>query len=63
MRTAAAFRSLGAIDVRNVARDAMLRWIAVFTPAFGLFFGSQSRQSVMPWSGNSGSTWSPTIRF
>ena len=38
MRTAAAFRSLGAIDARNVARDAMLRWIAVFTPAFGLLF-------------------------
>ncbi len=38
MRTAAAFWSLGAIDARNVARDAMLRWIAVFTPAFGLLF-------------------------
>ena len=38
MRRAAAFRSLGAIDVRNVARDSMLRWIAVFTPAFGLLF-------------------------
>lgn len=38
MRTAAAFRSLGAIDARNVARDSMLRWIAVLTPAFGLLF-------------------------
>jgi fluoroquinolone transport system permease protein len=38
MRTTAAFRSLGAIDARNVARDSMLRWIAVFTPAFGLLF-------------------------
>src|SRR5918994_2935225 len=33
-----AIRSLGAIDARNVARDSMLRWIAVFTPAFGLLF-------------------------
>ena len=40
MRAAAAFRSLGAIDARNVARDSMLRWIAVFTPAFGLLFRS-----------------------
>jgi fluoroquinolone transport system permease protein len=38
MRTAAAFRSLGAIDAHNVARDSMLRWIAFFTPAFGLLF-------------------------
>ena len=38
MRTAAAFRSLGAIDARNVARDSMLRWMAVFTPGFGLLF-------------------------
>jgi fluoroquinolone transport system permease protein len=38
MRTADAFRSLGAIDARNVARDSMLRWIAIFTPAFGLLF-------------------------
>ena len=38
MRTAAAFRSLGTIDARSVARDSMLRWIAVFTPAFGLLF-------------------------
>jgi len=38
MRTAAAFRSLSAIDARNVARDPMLRWIAIFTPAFGLLF-------------------------
>jgi fluoroquinolone transport system permease protein len=38
MRTAAAFRSLGAIDAHNVARDSMLRWIALFTPAFGLLF-------------------------
>jgi fluoroquinolone transport system permease protein len=38
MKTAAAFRSLGAIDARNVARDSMLRWMAVFTPGFGLLF-------------------------
>jgi fluoroquinolone transport system permease protein len=38
MRIAAAFRSLGAIDAHNVARDSMLRWIALFTPAFGLLF-------------------------
>ena len=38
MRTAAAFRSLAAIDARNVARDSMLRWIVVFTPALGLLF-------------------------
>ena len=37
MRTAA-FRSLAAIDARNVARDPMLRWMAVFTPGFGLLF-------------------------
>ena len=37
MRTAAA-RSLAAIDAHNVARDSMLRWIAVCTPAFGLLF-------------------------
>lgn len=38
MRTTTAFRSLGAIDARNVARDSMLRWVAIFTPAFGLLF-------------------------
>jgi fluoroquinolone transport system permease protein len=38
MRTVAAFRSLGGIDARNVARDPMLRWIAVLTPGFGLLF-------------------------
>jgi fluoroquinolone transport system permease protein len=38
MRTAAAFRSLGAIDARSVARDSMLRWIVVFAPTFGLLF-------------------------
>jgi len=38
MRTAAAFRSLGAIDARSVARDPMLRWLALFMPAFGLLF-------------------------
>jgi fluoroquinolone transport system permease protein len=36
VRTPAAFRSLGAIDARNVARDSMLRWMAIFTPGFGL---------------------------
>ena len=38
MKTGAAFRSLGAIDAHNVVRDSMLRWIALFTPAFGLLF-------------------------
>jgi fluoroquinolone transport system permease protein len=34
----AGFRSLGAIDARNVARDPMLRWIALLMPATGLLF-------------------------
>lgn len=38
MRSLAAVRSLGAIDARSVARDPMLRWIAVLTPGFGLLF-------------------------
>jgi fluoroquinolone transport system permease protein len=38
MSTAAAFRSLAAIDARNVARDSMLRWIVLLTPGFGLLF-------------------------
>ena len=38
MRTAVAFRSLGAIDAHSVTRDPMLCWIALFTPAFGLLF-------------------------
>lgn len=38
MRALAAYRSLGAIDLRNVARDSMLRWVVILTPAFGLFF-------------------------
>lgn len=38
MRAVAALRSLGAIDARNVARDSLLRWIAVLTPVFGLLF-------------------------
>jgi fluoroquinolone transport system permease protein len=37
MNTLAVYRSLGAIDARNVARDSMLRWIVMLTPAFGLF--------------------------
>jgi fluoroquinolone transport system permease protein len=36
LKTVALYRSLGAIDVRNVARDSLLRWIVVLTPAFGL---------------------------
>ena len=36
MRTLALYRSLGAIDARNVARDSMLRWVVILTPAFGL---------------------------
>lgn len=47
MRTLAAFRSLGAIDARNVARDSMLRWIAVLTPVFALGF----RFAVPPIAG------------
>lgn len=38
MKTLAAYRSLGAIDFRNVARDPMLRWVVVLTPSFGLLF-------------------------
>lgn len=38
MRAAAALRSLGAIDRRSVARDSMLRWMALFTPGLGLLF-------------------------
>lgn len=38
MRTLAVYRSLGAIDARNVSRDAMLRWVVILTPAFGLLF-------------------------
>ena len=38
MMTPAAFRSLAAIDAHNVARDSMLRWMAVLTPGFGLLF-------------------------
>lgn len=37
MTLVAIYRSLGAIDARNVARDPLLRWIVVLTPAFGLF--------------------------
>lgn len=32
-------RSLGAIDVRSVARDPLLRWVLALTPGFGLFLG------------------------
>lgn len=38
MKALAAYRSLGAIDARNVARDSLLRWMVVLTPAFGLLF-------------------------
>ncbi|MGH9380651.1 MAG: hypothetical protein ACRD2Z_08580 [Thermoanaerobaculia bacterium] len=38
MRALAAYRSLGAIDLRNVAHDALLRWVVILTPAFGLLF-------------------------
>jgi len=37
MNTLAVYRSLGAIDARSVARDSMLRWMVMLTPAFGLF--------------------------
>jgi fluoroquinolone transport system permease protein len=37
MRALAVHRALGAIDTRNVARDPMLRWVILLTPAFGLF--------------------------
>ena len=33
----AVHRALGAIDTRNVARDPMLRWVILLTPAFGVF--------------------------
>lgn len=36
MSTLTASRALGAIDVRSVARDPMLRWMAFFTPGLGL---------------------------
>lgn len=36
MRVLALYRSLGAIDARNVARDSLLRWTVILTPAFGL---------------------------
>lgn len=36
MRALAIVRSLTAIDTRNVARDPLLRWIMVLTPALGL---------------------------
>lgn len=38
MNTLAAIRALGAIDLRNVARDPMLRWVMLLTPCFGLLF-------------------------
>jgi fluoroquinolone transport system permease protein len=38
MRSTAAVRVLSAIDARNVARDSLLRWIVIVTPAFGLLF-------------------------
>lgn len=36
MKALTLYRSLGAIDARNVARDSLLRWTVLFTPAFGL---------------------------
>lgn len=36
MNAWALYRSLGAIDARNVARDSLLRWMLVLTPALGL---------------------------
>ncbi len=38
MKARTAFRALGAIDLRNIARDPMLRWVMLLTPAFGLLF-------------------------
>lgn len=38
MSTPAVWRSLGAVDARNVSRDPMLWWILVLTPASGLLF-------------------------
>jgi fluoroquinolone transport system permease protein len=35
VRAAAAYASLGAIDARNVARDPLLRWLAVLMPLVG----------------------------
>ena len=36
MRTLDAYASLAAIDMRNVARDPLLRWILILTPVFGV---------------------------
>jgi fluoroquinolone transport system permease protein len=38
MKASAAYRALGAIDARSVARDSLLLWMAVLTPAIGLLF-------------------------
>jgi fluoroquinolone transport system permease protein len=38
MTALAAYRALGAIDARTVARDPLLRWLVVLTPALGLLF-------------------------
>jgi fluoroquinolone transport system permease protein len=36
MKTLSTYRTLGAIDARSVARDALLRWMALLTPLLGL---------------------------
>jgi fluoroquinolone transport system permease protein len=36
MRTGLVWASLGGIDLRNVARDSMLRWMILLTPGLGL---------------------------
>jgi fluoroquinolone transport system permease protein len=36
MNAATALRSLGAIDLRSIARDPLLRWIVLVTPALAL---------------------------
>ena len=38
MRALSSVRSLGAIDLRSIARDPLLRWMVVLTPALGLLF-------------------------
>jgi fluoroquinolone transport system permease protein len=38
MKALAAYRTLGAIDGRTIARDPLLRWMVVLTPTLGLLF-------------------------
>lgn len=38
MRALATYQVLSTIDARSIARDSLLRWIAILTPAIGLLF-------------------------